>query len=197
MFARVKVDWAMTTRRRTRAGFGIAALVGSSVGWGLAPGCSVAFEGGECRSSEECAGSLECAAPDAPQVCGIPATEECATDEDCGGGEMRCHAYPDPCSPDGVGSRCQIACSEGSCGEGFRCNDAGACEVVPCDEGYACPSYQTCDPSVPASGPVFDRAHGCVAIECADDGDCSADGACVHSVCQSGPGSCVEPELTP
>ncbi|WP_106391109.1 hypothetical protein [Enhygromyxa salina] len=160
----------------------------------LASAC--ASEGSACRNSDQCGGSLECAGPNDPQVCGIPANEQCSSDADCDE-SSRCHAVDDPCSPDGVGSECRQPCTEGGCGEGFRCAASGACEVVPCDEGYDCPSYQTCDPSVPEQGPVHARAHGCVAIDCSDDAQCPAGGACVNAVCHEGPGSCVEPQLVP
>lgn len=130
------------------------------------------------------------------QVCGIPARELCSEDGDCDG-STRCHAIADPCSPDGVGSECRAPCSEGGCGEGFRCGANGACEVIPCDEGTICADHEQCDASVAASGPVHARASGCVAIPCSEDGECPAGGACVNGRCQSGPGSCVEPTQVP
>jgi hypothetical protein len=153
-------------------------------------------EGSECHVSEDCSGALECAGPSEPQVCGIPANEQCTADADCGADD-RCHAIADPCSPDGVGSECRPQCSEGGCGEGFRCAASSACEAIPCDEDFACAGFEICDPSVAKTGPVHARAHGCVASICSDDSECPSDGACVNGVCQEGPGTCVEPQAVP
>ena len=159
-------------------------------------GGSCASEGASCRASEDCAGSLECAGPSDPQVCGIPANEQCSADDDCGP-ELRCHAVDDPCSPDGVGSECRSPCTPGSCSEGFQCGDSAACEVLPCDETDVCPSYQLCDPSLAGMGPVHTRTGGCVSIPCESDAPCPADAACANGMCQAGAGSCVEPQAVP
>lgn len=157
----------------------------------LLAGSSCGGEGSACRSSDDCQGSLECAGPSEPQVCGIAPNQQCSTDADCF--DSFCHAVFDACSPDGIGSECRPACTETSCGEGLRCGAGGGCEAIPCDEGFACASYQACDPSAAAGG----LAHGCVAIVCSDDDACPSDGACVNGVCQEGVGSCVEPMLVP
>lgn len=149
-----------------------------------------------CRSSDECRGTLECAAPNDPQVCGVPANERCSSDADCDP-SGRCHAVVDPCSPDGIGSECRPPCSDGGCGEGFVCGAGGACEAIACDEGWSCEPQQACDPVLAQSGPVHARAHGCVAIACSSDGECPGGGACVNGVCQDDVGSCVEPMLVP
>ena len=153
-------------------------------------------EGDDCSSNADCAADLECLGPNAPQVCGIPATELCASDDDCLP-EQRCHAIPDPCSPDGVGSVCMAACTEGSCGEGFRCGDQGSCEAVTCDEGFSCATFEVCDPPTDVSLPVYDKNHGCRRIDCNADADCPATNACVNGGCQSGAGQCVEPMAVP
>ena len=171
-------------------------LVAFTLGLSLASFSCAGAESSECRSSAECREGLECAGPSSPQVCGIPPNEQCSDDADCDA-STRCHAVSDNCSPDGVGSECRPPCSEGSCGEGFRCGAGGACEVVPCDEGFACEPLESCDPSVAQMGPVHARAHGCVAIACSEDGECPAEGACVNGVCQAGPGTCVEPQAVP
>jgi hypothetical protein len=164
----------------------VALLAGSS-------GCS----GSSCRSSKECAGDLYCAGPNDPPACGIPPRQLCATDADCSAGDV-CHAIQDPCSPDGVGSECRPPCTAVSCGEGFRCNAAGACEPLPCDEGFSCPSHQKCDAAAAhGSGPVFDRAHGCVNISCSADSGCPSGKACVNGICQDGPGTCREAVAVP
>ena len=160
------------------------------------PACA-GDEGSDCRTAADCRGELECAAPDAPQVCGIPGTAQCGDDLECGEGSV-CHAIADPCSPDGVGSECRPPCSEGGCVEGFRCDpERAACVAIPCDDGWACASFEDCSPASPPETPVHARTHGCVAIACERDGDCSGADACVLGVCQSGPGTCVEPMLVP
>lgn len=152
-------------------------------------------EGSSCRDSSDCSGSLECSGPNDPQVCGIPANEQCSSDTDCDANQ-RCHAVPDPCSPDGVGSECRPPCEPGGCLEGYTCGASGACEATPCDQGHTCPDHMACDPEAAVSGPVHARAHGCRTIACSDDGPCS-DGACVNGFCQESLGSCVEPQQVP
>ena len=154
-------------------------------------------EGSDCRNSGDCAGSLECSGPSEPQVCGIGPNEQCGDDTSCGPDAV-CHARYDVCSPDNVGSECGTPCTDGQCGPDFRCSAAGACEAIPCDEGYACGPHQACDPSIPnGNGPVFQRAHGCVAISCTGDGDCPEQTYCVNGRCQEGLGTCVEVQLIP
>lgn len=170
-----------------------AALLGSACGGGIG---GLGGQGSECRDSADCRGDLECAGPSQPQVCGIGPNEQCIADADCGP-DLRCHVIWDACSPDGVGSECRTPCSDGTCGEAFRCGATGACEVIPCDETDACPSYQMCDPTVATEGPVHARAAGCVAISCADDDACPPATACVNGVCQEGPGTCVEVMAVP
>ena len=156
-----------------------------------------ACEGKPCDGSASCPGSLECAGPNDPQACGIPAMEQCSSDADCIDGGV-CHAIPDACSPDGIGSECRLACTDGNCGEGFRCAASGACEAIPCDEGFVCDDHLACDPEAARTGPVHARAHGCVTIACSDDDACAmVSGTCVNGFCQDGPGSCVAPELVP
>jgi len=151
---------------------------------------SCGSEGSECRSSDDCRGELECAGPNDPPACGIPATIQCGGDGDCF--EQRCHAVLDPCSPDGIGTVCGPACVDGGCGEGLRCGAEGACEPIPCNEGDPCPGHQLCDAA--AVGPFTD---GCVTITCNDEGACPEGGACVNGSCQDGPGSCTEVMLIP
>lgn len=170
----------------------LGALAIGLVGLGCGGG-----ENDSCRDHEECSGELYCAGPNDPNVCGIPPREGCAGDQDCDPAS-RCHAIPDACSPDGVGSECRPPCVAGECFEGFRCNADGACEAIPCDEGFACPAYQACDPSVPnGAGPVYNRTQGCITVPCQDDSVCPSDGACVNGSCQSGPGSCQMVQIVP
>jgi len=163
-------------------------------------GAACGGEGSSCRSGDDCRGALECSGPNDPQVCGIPGTAECDADADCAADE-RCHAIDDPCSPDAVGSECRAPCSVGGCPEGFRCGGSGACETIPCDEGFACASHLACDPAAAQSGPVHERAHGCVVVACSSDDACTdvADGVgvCVNGSCQESPGSCVDVMLVP
>ena len=160
--------------------------------WGSSLACSL--EGGECRSSSDCAGSLECDGPSEPQVCGIPGNRQCSTDAECDP-SMRCSAIYDPCSAEQIGSECRVPCTEDTgCAEaGLRCNADGACEAIPCDEGFACLSHEACDPKLGASR----LAHGCVSISCSEDAQCPEQSVCVNGSCQEGPGSCVEPSLVP
>ena len=158
---------------------------------------SCGYEGDSCEAHSDCAGDLYCAGPNDPNVCGIPGMEFCVDDQNCDP-SLRCHAVPDPCSPDGVGSECRQPCLQDGCFPGFQCNANGACEAVPCDEGFTCQSYQTCDPSIPhGDGPMYDRTQGCVSITCQGDGDCPDDNACVNGTCHSGPGTCRRVELVP
>lgn len=162
-------------------------------------GCSDELDDGQCRSTADCSGDQECATPNAPQVCGIPPREECATNDDCPG--TACHAIADTCSPDGVGSECRATClTDTECGGNFRCNTTDStCEPLPCDEGYTCPDYQVCDTSIFTDAtPVHARHHGCVDITCAADADCiDAAPFCVNSVCRVGLGACQTPMLVP
>lgn len=158
----------------------------------LASGCA----GGTCRGHGDCASGRSCVGPNDPRACGVPPHRECAADADCAAG-LRCHATADPCSPNGVGSRCGPACAA-ACDAGFRCSAAGACEPLPCDEGFVCPAHQRCDVAVAhAGGPVHGRTQGCVSRACKADGDCPAGQACVNAVCQTGPGACREDTPVP
>lgn len=167
----------------------LAVVAGSS-------GCT-GDEGSECRATRECRDPLECAGPDEPQVCGIPARELCNSDADCLDGTP-CHAIADPCSADGVGSECLPSCNEGGCGEGFSCDlERGACVAITCAQGWTCASFETCEPAVDPDTPVHAQAHGCVAIACGSDEACASGDACVNGVCQSGPGACVMAQAVP
>jgi hypothetical protein len=152
--------------------------------------------GDECRGAGDCDSDLFCADSDDPPVCGIGPREECSDDTQCAG--ARCHAVADSCSADGIGSMCGPACvGDSECGgAGFRC-DAGACVVVLCNAGFACVPQQVCDPArIAATTPVYDRHHGCFAVPCANDGECSGR-LCVNGTCQDAPGTCSEPMLVP
>lgn len=153
--------------------------------------------GDSCSDHSDCAGSLYCAGPDDPNVCGIPGMEFCVDHQDCDP-SMRCFAVPDVCSPDGIGSECRIPCQTDGCLPGFYCDANQACAAIACDEGFACQPYQTCDPSIPhGDGPVYDRTHGCVAVTCQNDADCPAATACVNGTCHSGQGTCREVQIVP
>lgn len=158
------------------------------------PGCSgsgTVPPGGGCREHKDCLSGYYCAGPNDRPGCGVPPREHCADDAACSG--LPCHAIPDPCSPDGIGSECRPPCTAASCGPGFRCNAKQACEPIPCDEGTTCPSHQRCDPAAArAPGPVHGRTSGCVDIPCTADAACPAGKACVNAHCQDGPGSCKQ-----
>jgi hypothetical protein len=150
-----------------------------------------------CASSADCSGDLECSGPDDWAGCGIGPTEACAADDACGDG-TRCHAVPDSCSADGIGSRCDAPCDPSGCGDGFTCDD-GACRATSCvDDPSLCAAHQVCDPSsVTDTLPVYDQHHGCVNVTCTADGDCAAGLSCVNRFCQDGPGECVEVYAVP
>jgi hypothetical protein len=160
-------------------------------------GCSRG-NGDTCRRTSDCASGLACAGPDDGPVCGIPPRRECTNDQSCSPG-LRCHAIEDSCSAAGVGSMCDVPCTQASCGPGFRCNAGSACEPIPCDEGFACPSYQQCSAATAhdTSSPVYVRAHGCVNVSCMQDSGCAAGEACVNGFCQTGPGVCETVKLVP
>lgn len=156
--------------------------------------------GDECSTSNDCNDELGCSGPNDGPVCGIPPREGCGSDLDCNpGGSDRCHAIEDPCSADGIGSECRPLCTiDGDCGGGFRC-DAGACVALACDAGFfTCQAREDCDPSRIAPGtPVFNRHHGCFAVNCANDDECDAQFFCVNGTCQDDVGVCAEPMLVP
>jgi hypothetical protein len=162
----------------------------------IAAGCGGGDAGDTCTSSADCGGDLFCRGPDEPQVCGIPPREDCAVDQDCGGG-LVCHAIFDPCSADGQGSMCDVACDPGGCGDGLRCNAAGACEAISCAEDDRCASFESCDPAFDAATPVHARTDGCAAITCGPDAPCPGPTLCVNGRCQSGAGACREDIAVP
>jgi hypothetical protein len=148
-----------------------------------------------CRTTAECPSELECAGPNEPIVCGVPPREECVTDGDCGG-VLVCHSVVDPCSSDGIGSACMPACTvDADCDDGLRCN-AGACEAIPCDQGWSCAAIEMCDPASIGTE-ASERNHGCIAMSCTTDLECSSSHACVSSRCQEGLGTCVTPTVAP
>jgi hypothetical protein len=164
---------------------------------GCTAGSAPTGDDDDCASIADCADGEECLGPNAPQVCGIGPQEGCASSADCGTGTA-CHAVPDDCSPDGIGSQCGAPCDAAyqGCAEDFTCTD-GACVADSCADGFPCPSHQACDPSTSGvETPVYDHTHGCVDMTCADDGGCPL-GACVNGICQDGPGSCVVPVAVP
>jgi hypothetical protein len=178
---------------RTRGNGGFLAILLSAA---CVPGCG--GEGDSCRDDGDCRGDLVCVGPDDFQGCGIGPAEGCASDSACSSGTV-CHAMHDPCSEDGVGSRCDAPCTgDASCGEGFWCSAGGACEAVPCTEGTGCRTGQVCDPgAIPTDAPVFDRHDGCFRVSCHDDGPCEGGSVCVNGSCQSGTGTCRELTIVP
>jgi hypothetical protein len=146
---------------------------------------------GDCDTRDDCPPGEECTDGD-EVVCGIPPRQECSDAAGCGTGFV-CHAIPDSCSPSGIGSACEVACTVNSCGPGFRCNAEEACEPEPCTEGAVCALGQACDPA--SVGPL---TTGCVETGCAADGDCPTEGPyCVNGACGPNPGTCVEPQAVP
>src|SRR5262245_44190675 len=83
---------------------------------------------GRCRERGDCDSSGDlCYGPNESR-CGAAPQEECASDLDCGKGEIVCQAVVDSCSADGIGSMCAFLCSaESPCGEGFECTKSGHC----------------------------------------------------------------------
>jgi hypothetical protein len=152
---------------------------------------------GACHDTSDCSGEEECSGPNDGPVCGIGPQRGCVTDADCGEGSV-CHAVGDPCSFYGIGSNCDAPCTTDSCGEWFRCNASGACEVIPCDEGFTCPPHRVCDmTAVSTATAVYDRHAGCVNVTCTDDSQCTAEHACVNGICQTGLGHCEIPQAVP
>ncbi|HRI70070.1 MAG TPA: hypothetical protein PK156_37830 [Polyangium sp.] len=154
-------------------------------------------EGDSCTENSDCNSGYYCRGPNQPNACGIPPREFCASDTDCSMGTV-CHVIFDSCSSDGLGSECLPPCTAMSCGQGLRCNAAGACETIPCDEGFTCPDRQRCDSAVAhASVPVSAQTNGCVNITCSNDTACPAGKFCVTGYCQDGEGSCREDIAVP
>ena len=110
---------------------------------------------------------------------------QCETDTECGTG-MVCVEYVDSCCElsGEASSRCQAACSAGSCAEGEACDTSGHCQLVHCNDGYACPTNTRCDANA--------EGHGCVRLDCAVDGDCDC-GYCAGGVCRDALGACTPP----
>lgn len=162
----------------------------------LLAGCGITSSGGACRLKSDCLPGLECAGPNEPRGCGIPARQDCAANSGCDPSE-RCHAIADSCSSTGIGSTCRAPCTAG-CGPGFRCNAQGSCEPVPCDEGYTCPAHQRCDSAAAhATGAVYTVTQGCVNRQCTADSDCPATLSCVNSFCQVSQGVCQKAVAVP
>ena len=148
-----------------------------------------------CRNDAQCReqnNAFYCAAPNDPNVCGIPPQEFCAVDGECGEGS-RCHSVQDSCSPDGVGSDCGQPCGEElGCGDNFVC-DEGACRPRRCDQGGTCLDVQVCDPeTIDPAAPAYDQTNGCVFVACQSDGDCGESLFCVKGICQQSLGVCSE-----
>ena len=153
-------------------------------------------EGAACQGRSDCPTDYICAGPDDPGVCGIPPLEACANAAECGE-DISCHAIPDSCSPDGVGSECGEDCTEDSCADGFTCS-GGACRAILCTEGFVCPDHQTCDTAgITDDMVVHERTHGCVDVTCASTADCGSGHSCVNGICQSGPGVCQPDQPVP
>ncbi len=149
---------------------------------------------GTCRDNTACADDESCIGPNDTN-CGIPPQEGCSDIQGCANGDA-CHAIPDSCSPDGVGSMCGPACAPGDdCGDGFACAPDGACRPIPCDQpGHECRPSETCDTaSIDLNGAVHEITHGCVTVPCTDDNVCANDTVCVNGYCQAGPGMCSLP----
>jgi hypothetical protein len=158
-------------------------------------GSSTPEPGGECRSSDDCADGLLCVGPE-ENVCGIPPQQECSFNTDCAGEpgtDFRCHAQPDACSRDGIGSVCGEACRPTSCGVGFICQ-AGGCVPVRCNDGFQCSRLEECEPSsIDSAAPAHALTHGCVPIACTSDEECPDDAVCVNDRCQAEAGTCSLP----
>jgi hypothetical protein len=151
--------------------------------------------GGACRSADDCASGLSCLGPE-ESACGVRPQEECEYARDCVGEfgtNLRCHAVPDPCSPDGIGSVCAEACEAASCEVGFDCV-GGSCVPQRCNDGFQCSPSEECDASsIDASGPAHAVTHGCTPIACTSDEPCPEGAVCVNGRCQTGVGVCSLP----
>lgn len=177
----------------TERGLCLALLASTALVCVLSFGAGCGVAGSECNSNGDCSGANECIDANRRPVCGIPPRIECTVPSGCSNGV--CHAQDDPCSQSGVGAVCGQRCDAGfSCQVGFKCSAEGRCEAQRCDDGWACSAHQACDVSkISATG--FE--HGCVDIPCSDDGQCEGSLTCVNGRCQTGPGTCGEPELVP
>ena len=155
-------------------------------------GCGTSGGAGDrCQAQSDCASGLGCVGPDDGPVCGIAPMHGCDDTTGCSGGDV-CHAVADACSATGVGSMCGPPCTATSCGTGFTCSAAGACEPTACGAALACPDYQRCGAPV-ASGPVWSHTNGCADISCTATQDCP-DGPlyCVNGKCQTSFGACMK-----
>ncbi len=203
-------------------------------------GCSA---GGACIRRVSCATDLECAtALGAGFVCGATAECElrppCAVDADCPGGTycsldgtcetpVWCETHAD-CGPDAYcvsvpdvfdGQRhCHtFSCSpEVACPAGFRCDDAGHCQIGCADEAD-CPAGERCEsatgqciPKCGSDGAQCAATHFCSAhdgrcyprcqndSQCATGHRCFADGRCrlaepcLSSAACTTPATCVD-----
>jgi hypothetical protein len=151
--------------------------------------------GGACLGPNDCADGLSCVGPE-ERLCGVRPQEECEFARDCVGefgANLRCHAQPDPCSPDGIGSACAEACEGAGCEVGFVCQN-GSCVPQRCNDGFQCSPTEECDASsIDGSGPAHAVTHGCVPIACTSDEPCPEDAVCVNGRCQTGAGTCSLP----
>ncbi len=174
-------------------GLGGAAGFGNSAGLaGRAPTCSdwsgTPPNSMTCSSAADCSSFEQCLAQGDSQGCGICITpvRMCETSSDCVQGFV-CFEYSEscPCTPGGLASMCQQACTPSTCDAGTRCSrTSGLCEPIPCSDGYTCPMSQRC-----GGGTSEPDEHGCETLPCTDDTDCAC-GACVNGKCAPGPGHC-------
>ena len=159
--------------------------------------CGAGGENAACHRASDCGSGLGCVGPDDFLGCGRAPMEECATSADCGSGQV-CDVVADSCSRTGFGSRCDLPCTQVSCGTGFACNASGACEPVRCDQGVACAAWEVCDPAGAAgTGAAYTETAGCATVACSSDHDCPAGEACVNGTCQTGAGTCMAPVAYP
>ncbi len=113
-------------------------------------------------------------------------SNQCLTEGTCANSDTRC------------GTQC-IDCNTANNAKSGTCSDSGECEIRECMAGYHLASdNKTCVPNTrTACAPVnSSTTTDCTNSNHAEDGYCSADGACYYTLCATGyhadNGTCVE-----
>lgn len=147
------------------------------------------YDGGHCRQSSDCdrLGS-QCIEPGGFIGCGIcdKGKDECAVDDDCGGGNLCRRQAKFSCLPCDGGTihTCRPGCVlDEECRDGEVCGDDGHCSVVHCLTEAECNMHFDCNLPEDARTGICERR------TCNEDADCS-DGFCVNGKCYDRLGQC-------